>query len=200
MIKLSKGEGINLTKSAPSLSTLRACLGWDVSKFKGQKFDLDVSVFALNRFEAKDGEFELKYEENLCFYHNKNAADGALQHSGDNRNGQGEGDDETVKIDLTKTPSGVVNYSIIVTIDQANERNQHFGMVDGAYIRLIDDTTQTEICRYDLTKEYDGKVSLQVGSIYKDEKNEWVFKAIGFGYSQGLEKFIEAYHATHLLG
>lgn len=193
MINLSKGSGINLTKTAPSLSNLKAGLGWDVSKFSnGKPFDLDVSVFALAPFGA--GEFQLKRDEDFCYFGNKIAANGSLKHSGDNRTGNGDGDDESIMIDLTKAPQDVVNYSVVVTIYEGNERGQHFGMVENAYIRLVDENTGSEILRYNLSNEYTGKVSLQVGSIYKNESGEWNFKAMGYGFSKGLEEFLAAYH------
>lgn len=193
MINLTKGQGINLTKSTPSLSNLKAGLGWDVSKFSnGKPFDLDVSVFALHTYG--EGEFKLENDSDFCYFDNKIAANESLKHSGDNRTGNGTGDDETILIDLTKAPQGVVNYSIVVNIYDGNTRGQHFGMVENAYIRLVDENTGTELLRYDLSKEYDGKISLQVGSIYKTENGEWNFKAMGYGFTKGLEEFLSAYH------
>lgn len=197
-INLSKGQNINLSKtvSEETLSNLRAAIGWSENKFaNGAKFDLDISVFAL---EANENGYKLVDVKDFCFYNCKQytgsnvAANGALTYSGDNRTGAGEGDDEFIDIDLSKTKSGIVNYSIIVSISDPEGKGLNFGMVSDCYVRITNKATNEEVCKYDLAEEFSTETAVQVGSIYL-YNNEWKFKAIGSGYTAGLDAFISEY-------
>jgi tellurium resistance protein TerD len=195
-IILSKGGNINLNKEAPGMSKIRLGLGWDVNRFDSNgTFDLDVSLFCLE----KDGEsFSLKTEKDFVFYGNLKNGNESIIHFGDNRSGSGEGDDESIKVDLTNVESRIENISIIVTIDSAEARNQNFGMVSNAYIKIYNEETGVEIAKYDLSEDFSTETALQFGSLYRNN-GEWKFKAIGAGFKSGLAEFVREYNAAHLL-
>ena len=183
-ISLSKGQKVSLTKEKPGLSKVCVGLGWDeVQQSKGffsslfkaaQDIDCDASVYLL-----KNG--KLASEDDMVFFNNKKHKSGAVYHHGDNLTGGGEGDDEQVSVDLSKVPAEYDKIVIAVNIYKANERKQHFGMVQNAFIRVVDESNNSEICRYNLTDNYSGKTGLIFGELCRED-GEWKFNAVGEGF------------------
>lgn len=178
-ISLQKGGNVNLNKEAPGLKKLLVGLGWDPRATDGKEFDLDGSVFMLN------ASGKARSDADFIFYNNLKSADGSVAHSGDNRSGQGDGDDETVTIDLEKVPADVDKISVCVTIHDAAARNQNFGMVSKAFIRCINGGDNKEIARFDLSEDSSVETAMIFGEIYRAGA-EWKFKAIGQGFAGGL--------------
>ncbi len=178
-ISLQKGGNVNLNKEAPGLKKLLVGLGWDPRATDGKEFDLDGSVFLLN------ASGKARSDADFIFYNNLKSADGSVAHSGDNRSGQGDGDDETVTIDLDKVPADVDKISVCVTIHDAAARNQNFGMVSKAFIRCINGGDNKEIARFDLSEDSSVETAMIFGEIYRAGA-EWKFKAIGQGFAGGL--------------
>jgi len=179
-ISLSKGQKVDLTKGNPGLTKVIVGLGWDVNKYDGgQDFDLDSSVFLLgdNGKVASDGDF--------VFYNNPTGGNGAVVHSGDNRTGAGEGDDEQVVIDLQAVPATVQRITFTITIHEGEARNQNFGQVSNSYVRILNEQNNEELIRYDLGEDFSIETALVVGELYR-HNNEWKFSAIGSGYQGGL--------------
>ena len=186
-INLKKGEGINLSKESPGLKKAGVGLGWDVNASDtGDQFDLDVSVFML----GSNG--KIPSEKFFVFYNNLESADGAVMSSGDSRTGKGSGDDETIRIDLEKVDSSIQEIVFIVTIFQAEARRQNFGQVRNSFIRIYDETTQTEITRYELEEDFARETAIEIGRLSKSG-NEWQFLAVGQGYNSDLESFVAQY-------
>lgn len=180
VVSLTKGQKVDLTKSNPGLSKLLVGLGWDVQKYDGgQDFDLDSSVFLL----GEDG--KVKEGEDFIFYNNTTGAGGAVVHSGDNLTGEGQGDDEYVKVSIKDIPTRINKITFAVTIHEAVERRQNFGQVSNAFIRVVNEETNEEIIRYDLGEDFSIETAIVVGELYR-HGNEWKFSAIGAGYSGGL--------------
>ncbi|MCI8422684.1 MAG: TerD family protein [Lawsonibacter sp.] len=180
-INLSKGQKVDLTKGNPGLDKILAGLGWDTNKYDGgHDFDLDVSMF----LTGASGHVES--DGNFVFYNNPQDPSGSVVHSGDNRTGEGEGDDEAVTITLSKVPADVQKISFTVTIHEADTRSQNFGQVENAYIRIVDLATNTELIRYDLGEDYSIETAIVVGELYR-HGSEWKFSAVGAGFSGGLE-------------
>lgn len=179
-ISLSKGQKIDLTKGNPSLKNLLVGLGWDTKKYDGGfDFDLDASVFmtgAANKVENDD---------DFVFYNNLIHPSGSVEHMGDNRTGEGEGDDEEIKVDLSKIPSSIQKISFTVTIHEAKERGQNFGQVSNAYIRVVNLDDNKEILRYDLGEDFSVETAIVVCEIYR-HNGEWKFNAVGSGFEGGL--------------
>jgi len=179
-ISLKKGQKVDLTKGNPSLSKILIGLGWDTNKYDGGfDFDLDAAAFLL----GANG--KVTADEDFVFYNNLKHKSGAVEHMGDNLTGEGEGDDEEIKVDLAKVPANIDKIDFTVTIYEADERKQTFGQVSNAYIRVVDDTTGTEIIRYDLGEDFSVETAVVVGEIYR-HNGEWKFNAIGSGFSGGL--------------
>ena len=179
-ISLKKGEKIDLTKGNPGLSKLIVGLGWDTNKYDGgADFDLDASAFLLgdNGKACSDSDF--------VFYGNLKHSTGAIEHTGDNLTGEGEGDDEVIKVDLSKVPANISKIDFTVTIYEAEKRAQNFGQVSNAYIRVVDETTGTELIRYDLGEDFSVETAVVVGEMYRNN-GEWKFNAIGSGFAGGL--------------
>lgn len=201
MINLTKGQNINLSKevNANGLNNLRASIGWDSNKFNsGGKFDLDITIFALEPFG--EGGYKLANDSDMCFYNTprdssgkQSACNGSLVYSGDNRTGEGEGDDEFIDIDLSKVRAGITNLSIVVSISDPNNDGVNFGMVANSYVKLTNMATGEVICRYDLGEDFSTETAVQFASIY-DYNGEWKFKAFGLGYNAGLGAFVEEYN------
>ena len=186
-VNLSKGQKIDLTKGNPGLTKVLVGLGWDVNKYDGgADFDLDAAAFMLKDYGkvAKDTDF--------VFYNNTKHESGAVEYMGDNRTGAGEGDDEQIKIDLSKMPTGVTKIDFTVTIDQAEERRQNFGQVNNAYIRVVDEGLGKELIRYDLGEDYSLETAIVVGELYR-HGSEWKFNAIGSGFQGGLKALCQNY-------
>ncbi|WP_027422262.1 TerD family protein [Lachnobacterium bovis] len=179
-INLSKGQKIDLTKEKPSLHKIRVGLGWDVNEFDtGGSFDLDASAF----LAGSNG--KCSQETDFIFYGNLEHPSKAVVHTGDNRTGEGEGDDEVINVDLALVPDRIERIAFTVTIYEAEKKNQNFGQVANAYIRLIDEETNEEIVRYDLGEDFSIETAIVVGELYKNNGN-WKFNAIGSGFQGGL--------------
>ena len=179
-VSLSKGQKVDLTKGNPGLTKVLVGLGWDVNKYDGgADFDLDAAAFL-----TKDND-KVASDEDFVFYNNLKHKSGAVEHMGDNRTGEGEGDDEEIKIDLAKVPASVAKIAFTVTIDQAQERGQNFGQISNAYIRVVDDATNRELIRYDLGEDYSIETAVVVGELYR-HGSDWKFNAIGSGFQGGL--------------
>ncbi|EHS59112.1 TerD family protein [Paenibacillus kribbensis] len=179
-INLSKGQKIDLTKTNPGLSKITVGLGWDTNKYDGGKdFDLDVSVFLANA----DGKVET--EKNFVFFNNPQNENGSVVHTGDNRTGDGDGDDEQIKVDLSSVPANVEKIAFTITIYEAQERNQNFGQVSRAYARIVNEANNEELVRFDLGEDFSIETGVVVGELYR-HSGEWKFNAIGSGYQDGL--------------
>jgi len=186
-INLTKSQSIDLTKKNPSLNNLHIGLGWDANDANGNEIDCDVSVFMLNENNKIPG------DGYFVFYNNLTSGDGAIVHQGDNRTGEGDGDDEEVKMDLSKVDSEVLQMIFVVTIHEADSNNQDFSMVKNAFVRILDDANGKELCRYNLTENFTGSDSVQIGRVYNYE-NEWHFEAMGDGFSGGLGTLLSMYN------
>ncbi|MDR3599763.1 MAG: TerD family protein [Desulfosporosinus sp.] len=179
-ISLQKGQKVDLTKTNPGLVKVIIGLGWDVNKYDGGKeFDLDAAAFMLN------AEGKVTDDKNFIFYNNPKSSDGSVTHTGDNRSGAGEGDDEQIKIDLAVVPSSISKISFGITIHEAKERNQNFGQVSNAYVRVLNEASGDELIRYDLGEDFSVETAVVVGELYRNNE-EWKFNAIGSGYQNGL--------------
>lgn len=179
-VNLSKGQKVDLTKSNPGLKNILVGLGWDTNKYDGSAaFDLDAAAFCL----GANG--KVNDDSDFIFYNNKIHASGAVQHMGDNLTGDGDGDDEQLKIDLSLVPDNISKIDFTVTINDADVRNQNFGQVSNAYIRIVDEATGSEIIRYDLSEDFSIETAIVVGELYRNG-GEWKFNAIGSGYQGGL--------------
>lgn len=173
-VSLSKGGNVSLSKTAPSMKNVLVGLGWDARSTDGQDFDLDASAFLL----AANG--KVRGDADFIFYNNLKSADGSVTHTGDNRTGEGDGDDESLKIKLDAVPGDVDKIIFVVTIHDAQARRQSFGQVSGAFIRLVNDDNQTEVARYDLTEDASTETAMLFGELYR-HNGEWKFRAVGEG-------------------
>ncbi|WP_375243518.1 TerD family protein [Sphingomonas parapaucimobilis] len=178
-VSLSKGGNVSLSKEAPGLRGVRVGLGWDTRVTDGSAFDLDASVFLLNEGGR------VRSDADFVFYNNKNGANGAVVHQGDNLTGEGSGDDEVVVVGLDQLPADIQELSFAVTIHEAEGRRQNFGMVSNAYIRVVNADGGTEIARYDLSEDASTETAMIFGDLYR-HNGEWKFKAIGQGFAGGL--------------
>ena len=186
-ISLSKGGRVNLSKEVPSLTNIGIGLGWDTNiSDSGADFDLDASVFMI------DNSGKIPQDEYFVFYNNLQSPDGAVIHQGDNRTGEGEGDDESLTIDLNKINPSIQELVFVVTIHEANERGQNFGQVNNAFIRIFDLNTNIEIAKYDLDEDFSAETAIEFGRLYKKD-NSWRFKAVGTGYNNGLQGFVDLF-------
>ena len=179
-VNLSKGQKVDLTKGNPGLSKLIIGLGWDTNKYDGgADFDLDAAAFLC----GDNG--KVQNDLDFVFYNNLQHASGAVEHTGDNRTGEGEGDDEVIKVDLSLVPANISKIAFTVTIDQAEARRQNFGQVSNAYIHIIDEANGVELIRYDLGEDFSIETAVVVGELYRNN-GEWKFNAIGSGFQGGL--------------
>ena len=180
MISLFKGQKVDLTKGNPKLSKILVGLGWDTKKYDGgYDFDLDAAAFLL----GSGG--KVLSDSDFVFYNNLKHSSGAVQHMGDNLTGAGEGDDEQIKIDLSKLPANIDKVAFTVTIHEADTRHQNFGQVSNAFIRIVDETSGKELIRYDLGEDFSIETAVVVGELYR-HSGEWKFNAIGSGFKGGL--------------
>ena len=180
-VSLIKGQKVALTKDNPNLSRILVGLGWDVKKYDGgSDFDLDASAFLL----GSNG--KVHSDSDFIFYNNLQHSSGSVIHTGDNLTGEGEGDDEVIRVDLSKVPADVHKIAFTVTIYDAEARRQNFGQVSNAYIHIIDETNNQELLRYDLGEDFSTETALAVGELYR-HNSEWKFNAIGSGYKGGLK-------------
>ena len=178
-VSLSKGGNVSLSKEAPGLKGVVVGLGWDARATDGADFDLDASVFVV----GENG--KVRSDSDFIFYNNPKTADGSVEHLGDNRTGEGEGDDEQVKIALDNVPADVKRLVFAVTIHEADARKQSFGQVQNASIRVVNQDGDKEITRYDLSEDFSTETALIFGEVYRN-KDEWKFKAVGQGFAGGL--------------
>ncbi|MCI9051222.1 MAG: TerD family protein [Lachnospiraceae bacterium] len=179
-INLTKGQKVDLTKGNPGLKKIMVGLGWDVNQFdSGADFDLDAAAFLL----GENG--KTPTEKEFVFYGNLEHPSGAVKHMGDNLTGDGEGDDEQVSVDLSKVPANIQKIAFTVTIYDADVRHQNFGQVSNAFIRIVDETNNQEIIRYDLGEDFSIETAIVVGELYRNN-GEWKFNAIGSGFQGGL--------------
>ncbi len=186
-ISLSKGGRIDLSKEAPSLQKVGLGLGWDTnSSDTGVDFDLDVSLFMLNN------KGKIPKDEYFVFYNNLTSPDGSTIHQGDNRTGEGDGDDEAIFIELSKINSDIEELVVVVTIDEAPARGQNFGQVENSFIRLYDTETNKEIAKYELDEDFSSEVAVEFGRLYK-KSGSWRFKAVGAGFNSGLQGFVDKF-------
>lgn len=186
-VSLQKGQKVSLTKGNPGLKRVVVGLGWDVNSFDtGADFDLDAAAFLL----TDTG--KVAKSEDFVFFGNLNHYSGSVQHMGDNLTGIGDGDDEQIKIDLSKIPDSVSKIVFTVTIYEAENRRQNFGQVNNSFIRIYNDDTGEELLRYDLGEDFSIETAVVFGELYKNG-NEWKFNAIGSGYQGGLDALCNSY-------
>lgn len=205
VVSLKKGENVSLTKEAPGLSKVAIGLGWDARTTTGADFDLDASAImcgtdgkalskdyfvyynsALKNDEAKG------VQKGNPMYGTIPSPDGSILHTGDNLTGDGDGDDETINVDLDAVPATVDKIVIPVSIYEADERSETFGDVSNAYIHVVDQSTGKEIARYDLKEDASGLTALVFAELYR-YNGEWKFRAIGQGYASGLAGIVHDY-------
>lgn len=185
-ISLNKGGNLSLSKTDPSLNQVLIGLGWDARATDGADFDLDASAFLLATNDKVRGEID------FIFYNQTRSPEGSVEHTGDNRTGEGDGDDEAVKINLAKVPADVQKIAITVTIHDAESRGQNFGQVQNAFIRVVNDQTNVEIVRFDLNEDYSTETAMIFGELYR-HNSEWKFRAVGQGYNGGLRAMCSQY-------
>ncbi len=178
-VSLSKGGNISLSKSAPSLKRILVGLGWESRSTTGADYDLDASAFLL----GENG--KVRRDEDFLFYNQLLSVCGSVEHTGDNRTGVGDGDDEALKIDLEKISDSIKRIVISVTIDDAEAKNQNFGQISEAFMRIVNLDNDIEIVRFDLTEDYSTETAMIFGEIYR-HNGEWKFKAVGQGFAGGL--------------
>lgn len=181
-VSLSKGENVSITKEVPGLEAIKVGCGWDAQDLSGKAFDLDLSVFLCGKGSTE-----------FIYFNNRESADKTVVHTGDNRTGQGEGDDEVVMMAVSNISPDIEKAVFTVTIYEAEGRKQNFGMVDNAFIRIVDAKDDTEIARYDLTEDFSGDTAVTFGEVYRKDGGEWKFKAVGQGAEGGLSAFCKKY-------
>ncbi|MFH9068366.1 TerD family protein [Streptomyces alboflavus] len=188
-VSLSKGGNVSLSKEAPGLTAVLVGLGWDVRTTTGADFDLDASALLVGDSGkvASNGHF--------VFYNNLKSPDGSVEHTGDNLTGQGEGDDEIIKVDLAAVPADITKITFPVSIHDAESRQQSFGQVRGAFIRVVNQADQQEIARYDLTEDASTETAMVFGELYRNGE-EWKFRAVGQGYASGLAGIAKDFGVT----
>ena len=186
-ISLKKGEKVDLTKRNPGLQKIIIGLGWDINKFDtGGAFDLDAAAFLL------DASGKVASQDDFVFYGNLKHPSGAVQHLGDNRTGDGEGDDEQIKVDLSLVPANIEKVAFTATIYEAEQRLQNFGQVSNAFIRICNEITGEELTRYDLCEDFSIETAVLFGELYR-HNGEWKFNAIGSGYQGGLAALCQSF-------
>lgn len=185
-VSLTKGGNVSLSKEAPGLRTIRVGLGWDARVTDGSAFDLDASVYVL----GENG--RVRSDSDFIFFNNLSGAGGAVVHQGDNLTGQGDGDDEVVVVTLDQLSADVAKISFAVTIYEADQRRQNFGMVQNAFIRVLNGDGGAEIARYDLSEDASTETAMIFGELYR-HGGEWKFKAIGQGFAGGLNPLARSF-------
>ncbi len=178
-VSLKKGGNVSLSKSVPGLNQILIGLGWDARASAGEDFDLDAVAFML----MDNG--KVQDDKDFIFFNNLASKCGSVEHTGDNRVGAAEGDDEAIKINLPKVPDHVNKILFAVNIYEADERRQNFGQVSNAFMRVVNSANSSEIARFDLSEDYSTETSLIFGEVYK-HNGEWKFRAVGQGFSGGL--------------
>jgi tellurium resistance protein TerD len=178
-ISLQKGGNVNLSKEAPGIKSVTLGLGWNPRATDGAAFDLDAIAFLLGSND------KVRLDTDFIFYNNKKSAEGSVTHTGDNTTGEGEGDDETLIVNLEKVPADVQKIVFAVTIHQAAERRQNFGQVSNAFIRVVNNGDSKEVARYDLSEDSSTETAIIFGELYRNNA-EWKFRAVGQGFKGGL--------------
>jgi tellurium resistance protein TerD len=178
-ISLNKGGNVSLTKSAPALKSILIGLGWESRSSDGLDFDLDASAFLLGENGKVSGDHD------FIFYNQLVSSCQSIQHTGDNRTGAGDGDDEALKIELDKVPAAITRVVVCATIHDAETRKQSFGQVSDAFMRIVNIDNDVEIVRFDLSEDYSTETAMIFGEVYR-HNGEWKFKAVGQGYAGGL--------------
>jgi tellurium resistance protein TerD len=178
-VSLSKGGNVSLTKEAPGMTAVNVGLGWDVRTTTGADFDLDASALLV------DASGKILGDQYFVFFNNLKSPDGSVEHTGDNLTGEGEGDDEMIKVNLASIPAEVDKVVFPVSIYDAETRGQNFGQVRNAFIRIVNQADNSEIARYDLTEDASNETAMIFGEVYRNN-TEWKFRAVGQGYSTGL--------------
>ena len=178
-ISLAKGGNVSLSKEAPGLSKIMIGLGWDARATDGGDFDLDASAFLLGNGDR------VRSDADFIFYNNLRSTDGSVEHTGDNRTGEGDGDDESIGVDLSRVAPDVQKIAITVTIHDGEANRQNFGMVSNAFVRVVDQMSGREITRYDLNEDASVETAMIFGEVYR-HNGEWKFRAVGQGFKGGL--------------
>ncbi|CAL9585430.1 General stress protein 16U [Streptomyces sp. enrichment culture] len=177
-VTLAKGGNVSLSKAAPNLTQVMVGLGWDARSTTGAPFDLDASALVC-------GGGRVLGDEWFVFYNQLKSPDGSVEHTGDNLTGEGDGDDESLLIDLSKVPERCDKIVFSVSIHQADERGQTFGQVGNAFIRVVNQADGQELARYDLSEDASTETAMIFGEVYRYQ-GEWKFRAVGQGYASGL--------------
>lgn len=185
-ISLSKGGNVSLSKTDPSLKNVLVGLGWDARPTDGADFDLDASAFMVK----EDG--KVRSDSDFIFYNQMKSTCGSVEHTGDNRTGAGDGDDEAIIVLLDKVPADVQRIIFAVTIHEADARKQNFGQVSHAFVRVVNKDSNNEVARYDLSEDASTETAMIFGEIYR-YSGEWKFKAVGQGYAGGLAALARQY-------
>ena len=185
-VSLAKGGNVSLSKEAPGLSRIMVGLGWDAQAADDSDFDLDAVAFLLGSGGKVRGDLDFIY------YGNKVAPDGSVTHTGDNLTGAGDGDDESILIELQRLGADVDRIAVCVTIHEAENRRQNFGMVRNAFIRIVDSSNEREIARFDLSEDAGTHAAMIFGEIYR-HGGEWKFRALGQSLGGGLAELARSY-------
>ncbi|RIY33322.1 chemical-damaging agent resistance protein C [Psittacicella melopsittaci] len=185
-ISLTKGQNVSLSRTDPSLTNVLVGLGWDARSTNGNDFDLDASVF----LTGDNG--KVLSDSHFVFYNQPKSPCGSVQHTGDNLTGDGDGDDESILVNLSTLPANVTSIFITVTIHEAEARGQNFGQVSNAFIRIVNENTNEELVRFDLSEDYSIETAMVFGQLYR-HNGEWKFRAIGQGYQGGLLALCQQY-------
>jgi tellurium resistance protein TerD len=178
-VSLNKGGNVSLTKEAPGLQAVLVGLGWDARTTTGADFDLDASALMVEQSG------KIVSDQHFVFFNNLKSPDGSVEHTGDNLTGEGEGDDEAIKVNLVAVPTEVDKIVVAVSIHEAEGRQQSFGQVRNAFIRVVNQADNKEITRYDLSEDASTETAMIFGEVYRSGA-EWKFRAVGQGYSTGL--------------
>jgi len=188
-VSLAKGGNVSLTKQAPGMTAVLVGLGWDARTTTGTDFDLDASALMLNSAG------KVLSDKHFIFFNNLTSPDGSVEHTGDNLTGEGEGDDETIKVNLAAVPADVEKIVFPVSIYEGQARQQGFGQVRNAFIRIVDQNGGAEIARYDLSEDASTETAMLFGELYRNGP-EWKFRAVGQGYSSGLAGIAQDFGVT----
>ncbi|MET8676363.1 TerD family protein [Streptomyces sp. NPDC004647] len=178
-VSLSKGGNVSLSKEAPGLTAVTVGLGWDVRTTTGTDFDLDASALLVNNSG------KVPSDQHFVFFNNLKSPEGSVEHTGDNLTGEGEGDDEQIKVSLSTVPADVDKIIFPVSIHEAESRSQSFGQVRNAFIRVVNQADSNELARYDLSEDASTETAMVFGELYRNGA-EWKFRAVGQGYASGL--------------
>ncbi|MDH6595546.1 TerD family protein [Bacillus aerius] len=186
-IQLSKGHRVDLTKTNPGLTKVMIGLGWDTNKYSGgAEFDLDASAFLV------DANNRCQQDTDFVFYNNLQHPSVSVTHTGDNRTGEGDGDDEQILVDFSKIPANIDRIGITVTIHDAEARSQNFGQVSNAFVRVVNEEGGEELIRFDLGEDFSIETAVVVCELYR-HGSDWKFNAIGSGFSGGLAALCQNY-------